>query len=270
MEYEIVDRSVQVDDLNILNDALLTAIYKYGRLINVGSEMKILFDLYRSTNAFRANKDLKHFQNDRRIIGMKVYFIINRSKVIAKLYEKYIKSAIKYAKMLKNLESPDSEKNPIKWIDLAIEDRAELIKLIHDRLITCTNLIEHCNHYQQLALHALIPMIDIFKETKDISNMKNFVEKMHGILKNQAVNITERYIRDNLNILSEEIVNRNSYLHEKVIKFNSEKESFKTDIRKWKEKVYQRQVIDDSDSSTESIVEPQFDNVLVRNFAFKL
>lgn len=250
LEYANIDKSVGIKDLNVLNNALLLAIYNYGQLRDVKAEVKRLFELYRSSIVFDRNESLKAFQSDRIKIGMKISFIMNRSDEIAKLYEKFIKIAIKYAKILKNIEDPDSEKNPKKWKDVAIEDRAELIKLIYSKLFTCTELIDYCDRWQADLIESLTATIDVLKKLKGVSTMANFVSECNDLSKNQWEKLTKPHIKRNINILSDKLLSVSNPTYTRFQKHKRERDSFKGDIRKWKEKAYDVKLIEDSDSDS--------------------
>lgn len=250
MECTNCDSSVRVVDLNTPNDALLRAVYEYDRLINAKAHLKHLFELYKSTKAYDRNKNLTEFQSDRRKIGLKISSIMNHSDEIVKLYEKYFNVATKYAKILIDIEDPDFVKNPKKWKDLDIEDRVELVKLFYYRLITCAHLIFYCNELKSKMLDIVDPMIGYFQKLNDVSEMENFVQNCIDLLENQWAKIKQRSIRNHINLLSEKIGDSSSPIYTTIQKHNSDKKSFKNEIRKWKAKAYQMELIEDSDSSS--------------------
>lgn len=251
LEYDQYNGNGQINDLSASNDAILIAIHKYGRMLDVNSEVKRLFELYRTPKLYIKNESVKEFRSDRVKIGMKINFMTSRMEAIAELYEKFIKTAIKYAKILKDIEDPVSEKNPKYWNDLDIEDRAELIRLVYDRLDTCSDLLQYCNEFQETVFNVMYQMIDVLKAFNGISTMNIFVKKCNDLLENDWENVIDLKTRNSIDILMEKIVNKMNPVYKTLQRYKDERETFKDDLRNWKEKAYQVEIVDDSDSSTQ-------------------
>lgn len=252
LEYEkflekSMENSIVIKYLNTPNNALFTAIYNYGNLLDIATEVKRLYELYRSSRINERNYAFKKFQFVRRKISMAISLVINRSEEIAESYEKFIKMGIKYGKMLKNIKNSKSK----NWNDVAFEDKAELIEIIFMRLITCTELIDYCNRMQFNCIESLTPMIDIFKNLEDTSTMSDFVENGMNLVENQWNLVTNRHVKRSINLMLEKIVRVGNPVYIKIQKFNNASESFKADIRRWMEKAYDGELIEDSDSDTQ-------------------
>lgn len=266
IDYENIDRSVRIEDLNIPKEALMKAIYDYEIILDVKAETKYFFELYKSLNP-SMTINLRKFRNDRRKITMKINFIINRLMEIAELYNKFIKVAIKYVKMLKTIEDPDLRRSPKLWKDVNIEDRAELIKFVNDHLTTCIDLLEICKRLQPAVLNATIKLIDVFKLLKVESCIENFVKSFNELLENEWQKITMHFVEYNIDIMSDKLVIEMNPIYMKLQKHYNERDSFESDIRKWEEHAYSEEVVDNFDNSVQILNdETTFDNLSVREY----
>lgn len=250
LDYVRSGQSMQIVNLNLPKKALLTVINQYGRILYVKEVIKRFFEMYKSVNSTEVNIGMQQYQIDRINVGMKLVFIINRIEEIADLYDKFLKVAIEYAKKLKDIEDPDSIKNPRKWKSLNIEHRNELVFFIYSRLITCSSLFRYCNELQSTVLILLRPMHDIFNSAHDTISIDNFIKKCSNLSEDKLEDMTKLYLKHNVDILLEKIVEITSPIYAALQRFNDEKESFKDDLRKWKEKAYPGEIIEDSDADT--------------------
>lgn len=247
-------------DLNIPNYALLSTIYKYDRLVNVASEAKYLFELYKSTKEYMNIKSLKQFRTDRIKLGFKINFMITQAELIVDLYETFIQDAIKLAKILKSIVN--SKKNTKTWTELDLIDKVELLQLIYGRLKTFADLLKHCDEKQEILLNALSPTIDIFKELKDASTIENFVIKCKKLRENQWEEVIKIDFKRNTKILSNRLMDVTSPIYVTVKTNIEEAEAFKEKLQKWKDKVYQGEFIEDADSNTDFIPNKKINTTL--------
>lgn len=239
-DYELIDPSVQIDDLNIPKITILNAILKYGEMIKVQTNTKTLKLNYQT--AYKRAKHLEKFKYERSTMGKRLAVVMENTYDIGQAYNIFIKFSLKVIRVLIDIANNQS------WKTILTSYRAELIEIVNRRLIACVDLLEYCNELQSNVLNVLNPMIDLFNELgeqSDVRIFEIFLEKSKTHMSKETKNFIELGVKHKINLLVMDQIEKmdNIYqdIFEKRQKYIEEEKSFDKAICDWKNKAYYRE-----------------------------
>lgn len=238
-EYERIDPSVKIDDLGVANSAILNAISKYNEMLRTQTDAKILIKNYQ-VKYYKA-EGFQMFSYERSIMCKRLSIVFELTYDVEEVYNIFIQFSLKVINVL--TEIVNSTSNP--WKNIFTPYRAELIEIVNSRLISCANLLEHCNELQQNLLNVLNPMIDIFSELEgdtDLITFKRFLHNCNNLLSEQRNSFKKFGFKHKISLLVFTKVKskpaKDELIYEKRRKYNEEEESFDRDISDWINKAY--------------------------------
>lgn len=250
LEYNRINPSGKIDDLNIPKGEILNAIFKYGEMLKAQTDAKRQFSNYKIK--YRGVEGLETLGNERSAMSSVINALMVRTYDVNQVYDNFIEFFLKITKVL--IDIVNNSKNP--WTNLFIPYKAELIEIVYRRLIACTDLLESCNDLQETVLNILNPMIEIFDELGDTSTFQRFLDKYDELIAKQKMSLMGHIFRHKIDILLRNkgtiLPQKNQIIYEKRKKFNEEEISFKQAIKDWKKKAYNGGKGYDSSSSVSS------------------
>lgn len=227
------DRTEIIKKIDRTNDITLNAIFKYGEMIKLQTEINYLYLEYRRN--FNKNKSLKRFEVVRRTIGTGMRYVMVRISQLIQVYKFFIEFALNVVKKLKDIIVDPN----ILWGSVSMDNRIELIQKFNDRLIPCMDLIEECNTLQPTSLNILTEMERIFNELKGLNTFENFMIEMNELLNRQGSEVRADDYKRKIDILSNKILKaqkKDLIIHSKMQKFNeiNDMNSFEVALNRWK------------------------------------
>lgn len=225
--------SETIKSLDLTNDDILNAIFKYSEMVKVQAEVKQLFSNYQK--AYYRIRSLSRFGIERRSIGIKINFVMVRVTELVQVFKYFIEFALNDIKKLNEVIADTSN----SWEKIQILKRIELIQIFTNRLIISKNQLKECDTMQKSALNVLNEMKFIFNELKGIITFENFVNNFKKLFYNHRNEVIWENYKQKLGAMSIKIIK----IHEKKIivcddhqKTNEMKKtnSFENDINHWK------------------------------------
>lgn len=242
MEYMLADNSNSskfeiIKSLDIVNDAIVSEITKYGELIKMKANVERVFSDYQ--NECQISENLINFEDDWRSTGLGITFVMARISKLAQMYHTFITFSLEdIEKLNKIIADPN-----ISWWNVHIEDRITLIQKFTNRLIPCANLLKICSKSQPAAINALSGMLNIFNDLKNFdADLEFFLNKFKILLDEQKDGIIGedfQHILDKLSNKMKKMPNECQNLYNASQKFHEIKDSnaFDDDVLFWKSKV---------------------------------
>lgn len=224
-----------IKNLNMVNEALMSAISKYEEMLQAKAEVQSLYSDHQRT--YYKLKGLGRFSNDRRSIGTGIYKALTRLSQVDQVYEIFIEFALKdLRKFSEVVVDPNTP-----WKSVTIKRQIELVQELNNRLIPCSNLLKECDVLQPTALNALNGMRTILIEMMHVGNFENFVNKFKQLLENHENEVKEANFRLRIDLLlnrMEKIPEKGLHIYNKWKEFNEMKgkDSFEEILSRWKSK----------------------------------
>lgn len=255
MELEYLDDSVQIDDLDVPKSVILNAITKHDEMYKVKMDAERIILYYKQANSWIVG--LIGYRQERISVSRSMKAIMRRFDDVDQVYDIFKKISLKVIKIL--MDIVNSPNNP--WENVIILHKAELLEIVNRRLISSADLLESCNELQQSVLNVFNPIIDIFHEFSnltDVETFESFLVKSKIFIDKEKKNLNACDIRRKRGILLSNkcaiFYHRYRHLHGKREKYNKEANLFKNDIKDWKMKAYSGEAENDAwtTSSTET------------------
>lgn len=257
LEYERINPSVQIDDLDIPKCFILNAVVKYGELLKAQINVKKVFSNYQT--AYQQVEGPKQFIIERAGMGNSIHISVERTYFVNQVYRIFIEFSLNVIKVLLNIVN--NSNNP--WENVIIPHKAELLEIVNRRLIACANVLENCNELQTIVLNVLYPTIDIFNELGenfDHHNFECFLDTCRNLMINGKKHLKELGFKHKIKLLlnkGERVPRKHQYFYEKRKRFNDEESTFKKAIKDWKKKAYAGGTEEDNSSSESDLSSPR-------------
>lgn len=188
--------SVAIQNFNIVNDAILNAMNKYGEMFKIHEDVKRFFSDYQ--RIYNKITFLNRFQDERRSINIRIRSLLVRINELIQAYKSFIELALNEVRMLGKMINDAN----IPWEKVHIERKIKLIKKFINRLTPCIDLLNECDVFQPIVFNVLTGMRAIFD---DVNSSNNFISKFKELLDNQGKEVKAENYKLKLNLLSNKI-----------------------------------------------------------------
>lgn len=244
MEYLLMDDynsegSEIMNNLDIANDAIQTAISKYGIMLKVKTEVNCLSAEHRKL--YNNIQSLKNLAGERRSISNRITNVIENIEELGHVYKSFIKFGLNDIKKLSEIVTDPG----ISWGSVHVARRIELIQTFTDRLMPCIDLLKECDILQSMALNALTEIGGIFNSfaKENSMNFGTFLKMFDEVLKNHKIMTTKKSFHHKIYLLLNKIRKipvDDLDIYNKRQKFNEiqDENSFVEVLNHWKDKAY--------------------------------